>query len=146
MHRIVPTEIRNPGHDDSREILLKVLYQAAALSVPQTEYSVSHPRGPALACASRATEVWRIFNTTGDTHLMHFHLVKVQVLSRQLFNVAGCDGVSGIHPSRSLTGFEGIGTAGNGTHESRRVYYHHHAVLCAQHSQFCASEPANRRV
>jgi spore coat protein A len=39
------------------------------------------------------TEVWRIFNTTGDTHPMHFHLVNVQVLSRQPFNVAGYDGV-----------------------------------------------------
>ena len=38
------------------------------------------------------TEVWRIFNTTGDTHPMHFHLVNVQVLSRQPFNVAGYDG------------------------------------------------------
>jgi spore coat protein A, manganese oxidase len=39
------------------------------------------------------TEVWRIFNLTGDTHPMHFHLVNVQVLSRQPFNVAGYDGV-----------------------------------------------------
>jgi spore coat protein A len=33
-----------------------------------------------------AVEVWRIFNTTGDTHPMHFHLVNVQVLSRQAFD------------------------------------------------------------
>jgi spore coat protein A, manganese oxidase len=39
------------------------------------------------------TEVWRIFNLTGDSHPMHFHLVNVQVLSRQPFNVAGYDGV-----------------------------------------------------
>jgi len=39
------------------------------------------------------TEVWRIFNLTGDMHPMHFHLVNVQVLSRQPFNVAGYDGV-----------------------------------------------------
>jgi len=35
-----------------------------------------------------ATEVWRIFNTTGDTHPIHFHLVNVQVLSRQPFQVS----------------------------------------------------------
>jgi spore coat protein A len=29
------------------------------------------------------TEVWRIFNLTGDTHPIHFHLVNVQVLERQ---------------------------------------------------------------
>jgi spore coat protein A len=32
-----------------------------------------------------ATEVWRIFNLTADTHPIHFHLVNVQVLSRQPF-------------------------------------------------------------
>lgn len=32
-------------------------------------------------------EVWEIANLTGDTHPMHFHLVNVQVLSRQAFNV-----------------------------------------------------------
>jgi spore coat protein A len=34
-----------------------------------------------------STEVWRIFNLTGDTHPMHFHLVNVRVLSRQPFDV-----------------------------------------------------------
>lgn len=33
------------------------------------------------------TEVWEIVNTTADTHPMHFHLVNVQVLSRQAFSV-----------------------------------------------------------
>jgi spore coat protein A len=28
------------------------------------------------------TEVWQIFNTTGDTHPIHFHLVNVQIISR----------------------------------------------------------------
>ena len=31
------------------------------------------------------TEVWRIFNLTGDTHPIHFHLVNVQILERQRF-------------------------------------------------------------
>jgi spore coat protein A, manganese oxidase len=55
--------------------------------------------GAALRCRKATevvrrgtTEVWRIFNTTGDTHPMHFHLVNVQVPSRQPFNVAGYDG------------------------------------------------------
>ena len=32
------------------------------------------------------TEVWEIINLTGDTHPIHFHLVNVQVLSRQNFD------------------------------------------------------------
>ena len=31
-------------------------------------------------------EVWRIFNLTGDTHPIHFHLVNVQIVSRQPFD------------------------------------------------------------
>ena len=31
-------------------------------------------------------EVWEIANLTGDTHPIHFHLVDVQVLSRQAFD------------------------------------------------------------
>ncbi|HYK89059.1 MAG TPA: multicopper oxidase domain-containing protein [Acidobacteriota bacterium] len=37
---------------------------------------------------SGSTEVWEIFNTTGDVHPMHFHLVNVQVINRQLFDLA----------------------------------------------------------
>jgi spore coat protein A, manganese oxidase len=33
------------------------------------------------------TEVWEIYNTTGDVHPMHFHLVNVQVINRQLFDL-----------------------------------------------------------
>ena len=34
------------------------------------------------------TEVWEIYNTTGDVHPMHFHLVNVQVINRQVFDPA----------------------------------------------------------
>ena len=32
------------------------------------------------------TEVWQIANLTGDTHPIHFHLVNVQIISRQPFD------------------------------------------------------------
>ncbi|MDD2898749.1 MAG: multicopper oxidase domain-containing protein [Desulfuromonadaceae bacterium] len=35
--------------------------------------------------AQGTTEVWRIFNTTADTHPMHFHLQTGQIISRQPF-------------------------------------------------------------
>ncbi|MEI7995053.1 MAG: multicopper oxidase domain-containing protein [Methylococcaceae bacterium] len=34
-----------------------------------------------------AVEIWRIYNLTGDTHPMHFHLFTPQVLSRQAFTL-----------------------------------------------------------
>ena len=38
-------------------------------------------------------QVWRIFNLTGDTHPIHFHLVNVKVLGRQPFNADTYAGV-----------------------------------------------------
>ena len=32
--------------------------------------------------AAGSIEVWQIFNLTGDTHPIHFHLVNVQVIQR----------------------------------------------------------------
>lgn len=43
---------------------------------------------PTEIIARGSTEIWRIYNLTGDTHPMHFHLVNVQLLSRQPFNAA----------------------------------------------------------
>lgn len=40
------------------------------------------------------TEVWQIFNLTGDTHPIHFHLVNVQLIQRQPFG--GVPGVQGL--------------------------------------------------
>jgi spore coat protein A len=34
-------------------------------------------------------EIWEIINLTGDTHPMHFHLVNVQILNRQVIDDAG---------------------------------------------------------
>ncbi len=41
--------------------------------------------GPTEIVPAGSTEVWEIVNLTGDTHPIHFHLVNVQVLSRQAF-------------------------------------------------------------
>jgi FtsP/CotA-like multicopper oxidase with cupredoxin domain len=35
------------------------------------------------------TEIWKIINLTGDAHPIHLHLVQLQLMSRQPFNVAG---------------------------------------------------------
>lgn len=39
------------------------------------------------------TEVWQIANLTGDTHPIHFHLVNVQIISRQPFDAKKYNGV-----------------------------------------------------
>ena len=42
--------------------------------------------------AHNDVEVWQIVNLTGDTHPIHFHLVNVQILNRQVINAAGYTG------------------------------------------------------
>jgi len=37
------------------------------------------------------TQIWNIFNLTGDTHPIHFHLVNVQVISRAPFDAVTPD-------------------------------------------------------
>ena len=34
-----------------------------------------------------ALEVWNVYNLTADTHPMHFHLVELQIMSRQTFKI-----------------------------------------------------------
>lgn len=41
-----------------------------------------------------AIEVWQLFNLTGDTHPIHFHLVNVQVIQRQPFSGDPATGIS----------------------------------------------------
>jgi spore coat protein A len=43
-------------------------------------------------------EVWDIYNTTGDTHPVHFHLFNVQILGRAPF-VQDADGIVAFEPS-----------------------------------------------
>jgi spore coat protein A len=47
---------------------------------------------PTEVAGNGTYEIWEIFNTTGDTHPMHFHLVNVQVLNRQNFNADAYNG------------------------------------------------------
>ncbi len=50
-------------------------------------FSRPYESSPTEVVEAGATEIWRLFNLTGDTHPIHFHLVNVNVLSRQVFDV-----------------------------------------------------------
>jgi len=41
------------------------------------------------------TEQWTFINTTGDAHPIHLHLVKFQIVSRQVFDAAGYSAATG---------------------------------------------------
>jgi len=63
-----------------------------------------------------ATEIWRIWNRTGDTHPIHFHLVNVQILSRQTF-----DGDAPQSGSTVYTDYRGVDPNEVGWKETVRV-------------------------
>ncbi len=50
-------------------------------------FGLDYLASPTEVVNDGTTEVWRIFNLTADTHPIHFHLVNVQVMSRQPFQV-----------------------------------------------------------
>jgi hypothetical protein len=50
------------------------------------EFGQPYPNLPTEIVPAGTEEVWEIANRTGDTHPIHFHLVNVQVLSRQTFD------------------------------------------------------------
>ncbi|HEY1430469.1 MAG TPA: multicopper oxidase domain-containing protein [Stellaceae bacterium] len=46
-----------------------------------------------------AVEVWQLFNLTGDTHPIHFHLVNVQIIQRQAFAGDPQSGITFVGPA-----------------------------------------------
>jgi spore coat protein A len=49
------------------------------------------------------TEVWRLVNTTADTHPIHLHLVHFQVLDRQAVDVERYEATGHVHPIGART-------------------------------------------
>jgi spore coat protein A len=49
-------------------------------------FARNYEDAPTETVAPGAIEAWRIFNLTADTHPIHFHLVNVQIVSRQAFS------------------------------------------------------------
>ena len=74
------------------------------------------------------TEVWEIYNTTGDVHPMHFHLVNVQVINRQLFDVTTYSGFIRLHRPRHPARPERDGVEGDGADVPRHGDPGHHEV------------------
>jgi FtsP/CotA-like multicopper oxidase with cupredoxin domain len=53
-----------------------------------------------------STEVWKIVNTTGDTHPMHLHLTQFQLVSRQAFDTAAYQ--TQFDATNGTMGFDGM--------------------------------------
>ena len=67
--------------------LIQLLGTTVPLGSPSAGFGRPY-KSPATEVVQRGTtEVWEIYNTTADVHPMHFHLVNVQLINRQPFQV-----------------------------------------------------------
>jgi spore coat protein A, manganese oxidase len=68
--------------------LIQLLGTDTALNAALYGLGRPYDATPTETPAAGATEVWQIANLTCDTHPIHCHLVNVQILAHQPFNVA----------------------------------------------------------
>jgi spore coat protein A len=61
--------------------------------VPGQGYGRAYTDTATEVINASSDEIWEIANLTGDTHPIHFHLVNVQVLSRQKFDATNYNGI-----------------------------------------------------
>jgi spore coat protein A len=73
----------NEDFDDFGRLIQKL---GTTQSTSPGQYGRAYEEGTTEVVFKGDTEVWEIINLTGDTHPIHFHLVNVQVLSRQNFD------------------------------------------------------------
>ena len=116
-HNPLPQITRPTGAINTRNLTLNEdfddrgrLIQMQGTNVPSTPnkdgsigFGRAYEAPPTELLAAGDVEIWRIFNLTGDTHPIHFHLVNVHVVSRQTFNPAAFVANPG-NPDASLVG------------------------------------------
>jgi spore coat protein A len=77
----------NEGSDEYGRLIQQLGTDQPVPTSSDPYFGLGYDKTPTEVIPAGSTEVWEIINLTGDTHPMHFHLVNVQVLSRQAFNV-----------------------------------------------------------
>ena len=75
-----------------------IQYLGTNVAVSPGLFGRTYMETPTEVVQNGTTEVWQIANLTADTHPIHFHLVNVQIISRQPFGAkqyAGTPGLTG---------------------------------------------------
>ena len=75
--------------------LIQMLGTLAAPGSPSAGFGRNYESPATEVVQNGSTEVWEIFNTTADVHPMHFHLVNVQLINRQPFQVSSLGSTQG---------------------------------------------------
>jgi spore coat protein A len=75
--------------------LIQLLGTLTPLGSPSAGFGRPYESPATERVTAGTTEVWEIFNTTADVHPMHFHLVNVQLINRQPFQVSSLGNTKG---------------------------------------------------
>jgi FtsP/CotA-like multicopper oxidase with cupredoxin domain len=75
--------------------LIQMLGTTTLPGSPSAGFGRPYESTPTETPSAGSTEVWEIFNTTADVHPMHFHLVNVQLINRQPFQVSSLGNTTG---------------------------------------------------
>jgi spore coat protein A len=80
------------------------------IGTDQKLYSDSFGRGysddPTEVVNVGDVQIWDIYDTTGDTHPIHFHLVNVQVIGRATFSAVGTPSSAFVPPDQNERGWK----------------------------------------
>jgi spore coat protein A len=75
--------------------LIQMLGTTVPLASPSAGFGRPYDSPATENVMAGTTEVWEVFNTTADVHPMHWHLVNVQVINRQPFQVSSLGSTQG---------------------------------------------------
>lgn len=84
---VIPRQLTLNETFDPYGRLIQMLGTTVAPASPSAGFGQPYTNPATETPFAGSTEVWEIFNTTADVHPMHFHLVNVQVINRQPFQV-----------------------------------------------------------
>lgn len=69
-------------------------------------FGMNYMDTPSEVVHAGETQVWDVYNNTGDTHPIHFHLVNVQVVGRAPFTTVGVPGAAFAPPDANEMGWK----------------------------------------
>jgi spore coat protein A len=92
---ILPRKLTLNETFDAYGRLIQMLGTTVAPLSPSAGFGRAYTDPATEVVTKGATEVWEIYNTTADVHPMHFHLVNVQLINRQPFQVSSLGSTAG---------------------------------------------------
>jgi spore coat protein A, manganese oxidase len=91
--KVVPLTL-NEGFDEHGRL---AQFLGTNIGQPGGGFGQPYDNAPTETAVDNEIQVWQIANLTADTHPIHFHLVNVQIISRQPFSVKSYKGTPALN-------------------------------------------------